>query len=182
MGTISREVHFVSVPERLPGPENFSIVEADVPDPGPAQVLVRNLWMSVDPAMRPRLTNGQAKLGAVMTGSALGKIVSSNHPTLREGQHVLSLRGFRECFVSDGSDLNPLPSEQHGPLSAYLSVLGVTGLTAYAGLLVTGELKEGETVFVSAAAGAVGSVAGQIAKIKNCRVIGVAVRTIRSTT
>jgi NADPH-dependent curcumin reductase CurA len=171
MGTISREVHFVSPPTAIPGPENFEIVEAAVPDPGPGEVLVRNLFMSVDPAMRPRLSNGQAKIGSVMAGGAIGKIVSSNHDTLRAGQYVLSQRGFRECFVSDGKDLSIVPGEQ-GSLSAYLGVLGLTGLTAYGGLLVTGQLGQGETVFVSAAAGAVGSVVGQIAKLKNCRVIG----------
>jgi NADPH-dependent curcumin reductase CurA len=171
MGISSREVHFVSPPVAIPGPENFAIVETAVPEPGPSEVLVRNLFMSVDPAMRPRLSNGQTKLGAVMGGGAIGKIVASKHPTLQEGQYVLSQRGFREWFVSSGQDLNVVPSDR-GPLSAYLGALGMTGLTAYGGLLVTGQLKEGETVFVSAAAGAVGSVAGQIAKIKNCRVIG----------
>jgi NADPH-dependent curcumin reductase CurA len=171
MATTSREVHFVSPPASMPAPENFAIVEAAVPDPGPSEVLVRNLFMSVDPAMRPRLTNGQARVGAVMAGGALGKIISSNHATLQPGQYVLSQRGFREWFVSNGQDLNVVP-EGRGPLSAYLGVLGLTGLTAYGGLLVTGQLVEGETVFVSAAAGAVGSIAGQIAKLKNCRVIG----------
>ena len=169
--TFSREVRLVSVPIGLPGPECFELARAEVPEPGPSQVLVRNLMMSVDPAMRPRLSNGQAKVGAVLGGGALGKIVASNHDSLKVGQYVLSQRGFRECFVSDGRDLTALPDDGN-PKSAYLSVLGLTGLTAYAGLLVTGELKEGETVFVSAAAGAVGSVAGQIAKIKNCRVVG----------
>jgi NADPH-dependent curcumin reductase CurA len=167
----SREVRLVSVPEAAVGPENFEIVRVEVPDPGPSQVLVRNLYMSVDPAMRPRLSNGQAKLGSTLGGGALGKIVQSNHTTLGVGQYVLSQRGFREWFVSDGSDLN-LVEPGKAPLTAHLSVLGLTGLTAYGGLLVTGQLKEGETVFVSAAAGAVGSIAGQIAKIKNCRVIG----------
>jgi NADPH-dependent curcumin reductase CurA len=170
MGSKSREVHFVSVPKGIPTPESFSIVTRDVPEPGASEVLVRNLLMSVDPAMRPRLSTGQSKLGAVLEGSALGKVVRSNHAGFAVGQYVLSRRGFRELFVSDGKDLNLVPDR--GPRSAYLSVLGLTGLTAYGGLLVTGELKEGETVFVSAAAGAVGSAAGQIAKIKNCRVIG----------
>jgi NADPH-dependent curcumin reductase CurA len=172
MATISREVRFVAVPQGLPGLECFAIEQAEVPDPGPGQVLVRNLLMSVDPAMRPRLSNGQSKLGAVLGGGALGRIVASNHASLRVGQHVLSQRGFREYFVSDGSELELLPDDDALPKSAFMSALGLTGLTAYGGLLVTGELKEGETVFVSAAAGAVGSFAGQIAKIKHCRVIG----------
>jgi NADPH-dependent curcumin reductase CurA len=171
MTTLSREVHLVAVPQGLPSLECFELKETQLPDPGPGQVLVRNLLMSVDPAMRPRLSNGQSKLGAVLSGSALGKVVSSNHDALRPGQYVMSGRGFRESFVSDGAGLEVLPDDGL-PRSLYMSALGLTGLTAYGGLLVTGELKEGETVFVSAAAGAVGSYAGQIAKIKKCRVIG----------
>jgi NADPH-dependent curcumin reductase CurA len=169
--TVSREVRFRSPPESLPAPENFELAQVEVPDPSEGEVLVRNLVMSVDPAMRPPLSNGQAKLGAVLRGAAIGKVVASRHPGFRADQYVLSQRGFREYFVSDGRDLNAI--DAHGaPLTAHLGVLGLTGLTAYGGLLVTGELKEGETVFVSAAAGAVGSVAGQIAKLKHCRVIG----------
>src|SRR6188472_2341899 len=97
MGTASREVHLASTPESIPVPENFAIVEAEVPDPGPSEVLVRNLFMSVDPAMRPRLA--QAKPGTLLGGGALGKIERSNHASLQVGQYVLSQRGFREWFV-----------------------------------------------------------------------------------
>jgi NADPH-dependent curcumin reductase CurA len=168
---VSREVRFISPPESIPSPENFELAQVDVPDPNDGEVLVRNVLMSVDPAMRPPLSNGQAKLGAVLRGAAIGKVMASKHGDFHEGDYVLSQRGFREYFVSDGRDLNAIDA-QLGPLSAHLGVLGLTGLTAYGGLLVTGALKEGETVFVSAAAGAVGSIAGQIAKLKNCRVIG----------
>lgn len=171
MTTLSREVRLIAVPQGLPSLECFELTQTELADPGPGQVLVRNLLMSVDPAMRPRLSNGQSKLGAVLGGSALGTIVASNHDTLRPGQHVMSGRGFRESFVSDGADLELLPDDGL-PRSLHMSALGLAGLTAYGGLLVTGQLKEGETVFVSAAAGAVGSFAGQIAKIKNCCVIG----------
>jgi NADPH-dependent curcumin reductase CurA len=169
--TESREVRFRSPPESIPGPEHFEFARIEVPDPDDGQVLVRNLYMSVDPAMRPPLSNGQLELGAVMRGAAIGKIVSSRHAAWHEGQYVLSQRGFREYFVSDARDLQAIDAQQ-APLTAHLGVLGLTGLTAYGGLLVIGALKEGETVFVSAAAGAVGSVAGQIAKRKGCRVIG----------
>jgi NADPH-dependent curcumin reductase CurA len=171
MGTRSRELHLVSIPESVPQAENFQLVEAEVRDPGSSEVLVRNVFMSLDPAMRPRLSSGQAKLGAALSGGAVGQVTASNHATLQRGDYVLSQRGFREWFVSDGRDLTVVPAGP-APLSAHLGVLGLTGMTAYGGLLVTGELKEGETVFVSAAAGAVGSVAGQIAKLKHCRVIG----------
>jgi NADPH-dependent curcumin reductase CurA len=171
MGTHSREIRFVSPPEGIPGPECFEISETDVPEPADGEVLVRNLYMSVDPAMRPPLSNGQMKLGSVMRGGALGKVERSKHTSFPVGQYVLNQHGWREYFVSDGRDLNLVRKEQ-APLSAYLGVLGGVGLTAYGGLLITGQLEEGETVFVSAAAGAVGSIAGQIAKIKNCRVVG----------
>jgi NADPH-dependent curcumin reductase CurA len=171
MGTKTREIRFVALPEGIPGPECFEIVASELPDPGDGEVLVRNLYMSVDPAMRPPLSNGQMKLGSTMRGGAIGKVAQSKNASFKVGQYVLNQHGWREHFISDGRGLNPVPVDQ-APLTAYLSVLGGTGLTAYGGLLITGELKEGETVFVSAAAGAVGSIAGQIAKIKNCGVIG----------
>jgi NADPH-dependent curcumin reductase CurA len=172
MTTTSRELHFVSVPQGIPGPECFELATTEVPDPADGQVLVQNLYMSVDPAMRPPLSSGQMKLGAVMRGGALGTVTQSRNPGFTVGQHVLSQNGFREWFVSDGRGLTAVPRDERVPLTAHLSVLGIGGLTAYGGLLVTGQLKEGETVFVSAAAGQVGSIAGQIAKLKNCRVIG----------
>jgi NADPH-dependent curcumin reductase CurA len=106
-----------------------------------------------------------------MIGGTIGRVIKSRNPGFAEGDHVESMQGFREYFVSDGKGLTPLDADGM-PLVAYMSVLGLTGLTAYGGLLIIGALKEGENVFVSAAAGAVGSVAAQIAKIKGCRVIG----------
>jgi NADPH-dependent curcumin reductase CurA len=169
--TKSREVHLVSRPDGLPTPDNFAIVETDVPDPGDGEFLVRNLYMSVDPAMRPPLTNGQTKLDEVMGGGAIGKVEASNNPDFPEGVYVLHRNGFREYFIGNGEGMQQIRPEGE-PLTTHLHVLGGTGLTAWGGILVTGELKEGENVFVSAAAGAVGSVAAQIAKIKNCRVAG----------
>jgi len=106
-----------------------------------------------------------------MEGSAIGQVAASNHPDFPEGSYVLHRAGFREYHLSDGKDLSVIVPEGES-LTTHLHVLGMTGLTAYGGMLVTGELKENENVFVSAAAGAVGSVAVQIAKIKNCRTIG----------
>jgi NADPH-dependent curcumin reductase CurA len=126
--------------------------------------------MSVDPAMRPRLA-GQTALNEAMMGGAIGRVLKSRNPAFNVGDHVESMNGFREYFVSDGKGLSKLDADGM-PLVAYMSVLGLTGLTAYGGLLVIGALKDGENVFVSAAAGAVGSVAAQIAKIKGCYVIG----------
>jgi NADPH-dependent curcumin reductase CurA len=166
----SREVHLVERPHGLPTPQQFRIMETSVPEPGDGQVLVENMFMSVDPAMRPRLA-GPTALNEPMIGGAIGRVLKSRSAAFKEGDHVESMQGFREYFLSDGKGLAKLDADGM-PLVAYMSVLGLTGLTAYGGLLVIGALKEGENVFVSAAAGAVGSVAAQIAKIKGCYVIG----------
>jgi NADPH-dependent curcumin reductase CurA len=166
----NREVHLVERPQGMPVPEQFRIVETDVPDPADGQLLVENIYMSVDPAMRPRLA-GPTALNEAMMGGAIGRVLESRHAAFRQGDYVESMNGFREYFISDGKGLSKLDADGM-PLVAYMSVLGLTGLTAYGGLLVIGALKEGEQVFVSAAAGAVGSVAAQIAKIKGCYVIG----------
>ncbi|HXB01066.1 MAG TPA: NADP-dependent oxidoreductase [Steroidobacteraceae bacterium] len=166
----SREVHLIERPQGLPVPQQFRIVEAEVPEPAEGQLLVQNIYMSVDPAMRPRLA-GQTALNEAMMGGAIGRVLKSRNPAFNVGGHVESMNGFREYFVSDGKGLSKLDADGM-PLVAYMSVLGLTGLTAYGGLLVIGALRDGENVFVSAAAGAVGSVAAQIAKIKGCYVIG----------
>jgi NADPH-dependent curcumin reductase CurA len=134
-------------------------------------VLIKQLYMSVDPAMRPRLTNGY-ELGKVMSGGALGRVTASRNKDFAEGDLVQNSLGFREYAVSDGRGLRKLVPEEGIPLTAYMSVLGGTGFTAYGGILEIGKLKDGEQVFVSTAAGAVGSIAAQIAKIKGCYVIG----------
>jgi NADPH-dependent curcumin reductase CurA len=166
----SREVHLIERPQGLPVPAQFRIVETDVADPAEGQVLVQNIYMSVDPAMRPRLS-GPTALNEAMMGGTIGRVLKSRNAAFQEGEHVESMNGFREYFISDGKGLSKLDADGM-PLVAYMSVLGLTGLTAYGGLLVIGALKDGENVFVSAAAGAVGSVAVQIAKIKGCYVIG----------
>jgi NADPH-dependent curcumin reductase CurA len=171
MPTHSREVHLVRRPEGAPVAGDFTLVETEVADPAEGEVLVRNLLMSVDPAMRPRMSAGQ-ELGEAMAGGAIGRVEKSRHPTLKEGELVNNRFGFREAFVSDGKGLAALKTEPGVPLTAYMSVLGGTGFTAYGGLLHIGQLKDGEQVFVSTAAGAVGSIAAQIAKIKGCYVVG----------
>lgn len=169
MTTVSnKEIHLVSRPDGPPTPDNFELVKRDV-EYGASDVLVKNLYMSVDPAMRPPLTNGQAKLDEVLGGGAIGKVMESDNSDFEPGDYVISRAGFREYHVSDGKDLQVIKPEGE-PLTTHLHILGGTGLTAWGGLLVTGELKDEENVFVSAAAGAVGSVVCQIAKIKNCRV------------
>jgi NADPH-dependent curcumin reductase CurA len=166
----SQEVHLIDRPQAMPTPEQFKLVEVEIADPDEGQVLVENIYMSVDPAMRPRLA-GQQALNVAMMGGAIGRVLKSRHAAFKEGDYVESMNGFRQYFVADVKGLTKLNAAGM-PLVAYMSVMGLTGLTAYGGLLVIGALKEGENVFVSAAAGAVGSIAAQIAKIKGCYVIG----------
>ncbi|MBC7168377.1 NADP-dependent oxidoreductase [Phenylobacterium sp.] len=168
---VSREVHLVQRPSGMPREDEFQIVETNVPDAADGQVLVQNLYMSVDPAMRPRLTAGQ-ELNEAMMGGALGRVVQSKHGDFAVGDLVSNRLGFREYFVSDGKGLSKLTPAEGLPLTVHMHALGMTGFTAYGGILFIGALKEGEQVFVSTAAGAVGSVAAQIAKIKNCYVVG----------
>jgi hypothetical protein len=171
MATQNREVHLVKRPEGLPRRDDFKLVAATLPEIADGELLIRQLYMSVDPAMRPRLTAGY-ELDVVMAGGALGRVVQSRNPEFREGDLVLNQLGFREYAVSNGRGARKLAPEAGIPLSAYMSVLGGTGLTAYGGMLEIAKLKDGEPVFVSTAAGAVGSIASQIAKIKGCTVIG----------
>ena len=167
----SREIHLVQRPTGAPKAEDFALVEQAVPDAADGQVLVQNLLMSVDPAMRPRLTAGQA-LNEAMGGGALGRVVQSRHADFAAGDLVNSRNGFREFFTSDGKGLSKLSPDPDLPLTVHMHALGGTGFTAYGGLLHIGQLKDGEQVFVSTAAGAVGAVAAQIAKLKGCYVIG----------
>lgn len=167
----SREIHLVARPNGMPAQGDFALIETQVPDAADGEVLVENLYMSVDPAMRPRLTAGQ-DLNVAMMGGALGRIVQSKNPDFAVGDLVSNRNGFREFFTSDGKGLTKLVSDPDLPVTVHMHALGMTGFTAYGGLLHIGQLKDGEQVFVSTAAGAVGSVAAQIAKIKGCYVVG----------
>ena len=168
---VSREVHLIERPKAMPTVDQFQIVETNVPDAADGEVLVRNLYMSVDPAMRPRLTAGQ-DLGVAMMGGALGHVVQSKNGDYAVGDLVSNRLGFREYFTSDGKGLTKLTPDPGLSLTTHMHAMGMTGFTAYGGLLHIGALKEGEQVFVSTAGGAVGSIAAQIAKIKNCYVVG----------
>jgi NADPH-dependent curcumin reductase CurA len=167
---ISREIHLTSRPEGLPVTANFKLVERTL-SPADTDIVIQNILMSVDPAMRPALSNNQTKLDEAMPGGAIGRVISSTSGDYPEGAYVLHRSGFREYHLSDGKDLSLIKPEGE-PISTHLHILGGTGLTAYGGLLVTGSLQDDENVFVSAAAGAVGSVVCQIAKIHGCRVAG----------
>ncbi len=173
---ISREVQLKQRPEGMPSTDDFITVEADVAEPGENEVLVRNVCMSVDPYMRGRMVDRKSytppfALGETLTGGAVGQVVKSNSPDYAAGDYVQSNFGWREAFTAPADQLGKL-GQLAAPPSAYLGALGMPGMTAYAGLLEVGALKDGETVFVSGAAGAVGSIVGQIAKLKGCRVLG----------
>jgi hypothetical protein len=172
----SREVRLVSRPQGMPREEDFEVVEVDVAEAADGEVLIRNELMSVDPYMRGRMSEAKSysapfELGEPMHGGAVGRVIASRRDGFEEGDWVFSQLGWREVARSDGAGLRKVDAEAAPPSTA-LGVLGMPGLTAYVGLLDIGGLQEGETVFVSGAAGAVGSVAGQIAKLMGCRVIG----------
>jgi NADPH-dependent curcumin reductase CurA len=172
-----REWRLLSRPVGWPKPEDFALVEAEVGQPGEGQVLVRNAYVSVDPYMRGRMSSAKSyvapyELGRAMQGGAVGEVVASRAEGIAVGDHVLHFFGWREYAVVDAGKAVKVDPEA-APLSAYLGVLGMPGLTAYAGLLRIAAFKEGDSVFVSGAAGAVGSQVGQIARLKGAsRVIG----------
>jgi NADPH-dependent curcumin reductase CurA len=174
--TLSGEIHLKNRPVGLPGPNDFELVQLPIPDPGPGEVLVRNIYMSVDPYMRGLLRSREGyvpavQIGEPLTGACVGQVTRSNNGRFPVGVYVMSFQGWREYYVSNGSDLTTVDPSL-APIQSFLGVVGMPGLTAYVGLLDIGQLREGDHVFVSAASGAVGSVACQIAKIKGCRVVG----------
>lgn len=173
-----REIHLKSRPPAAPGVENFEIATVPAKSPAEGEVLVRNLWMSVDPYMRGRMYDRPSyvppfDLGKVLQGGAVGEVLESHSDSFKPGDLVESMFGWREGFTSPASALTKLPQSGTAP-QAFLGVLGMPGLTAYAGLLEIGKPQAGQTVFVSGAAGAVGSLVCQIAKIKGCTVVGTA--------
>lgn len=173
----SREIRLKHRPVGMPKAEDFELAETPVPTPGAGQVLVRNSYMSVDPYMRGRMTDRASyvppfQIGEALSGGAVGEVVASNNPNFQVGDQVNNFSGWREYFVTGGGELTKIESVPGIGIQAYLGALGMPGLTAYAGLLKVGELKEGERVFVSAASGAVGAIVCQIAKNKGCYVVG----------
>lgn len=167
----SRQIHLVRRPNGMPAPEDFAIAPVETPDADDGQVQLQAVLVSVDPYMRPRLDADQP-LGAPLLGGGIARVVQSRHADYREGDLVMHRAGMQERFVSDGRGLRKLTPDPELPLSVYMHALGGTGITAYGGLLEIGALKDGEQVFVSTAAGAVGSVVAQIAKLKGCYVVG----------
>src|SRR4051794_12956390 len=168
----SREIHLAARPVGEPTLEDFVLVEVEMPDPAEGEVVIRNAYVSVDPYMRARMNETESyapsyRVGEAMWGGAVGQVVASRNERFPEGTWVVHGLGWRELALSDGSGVMPFDPAL-APLSAALGVLGLTGFTAYHGLIEIGRPQEGETVFVSGAAGAVGSVAGQIARLKGC--------------
>lgn len=175
MPNISRQFHLASRPDGLPGPDSFKLVERALDAPRKGQLLVKNHWLSVDPYMRGRMIDRKTyipafEFGKPMDGAAVGVVVESGDEAFAPGDTVTHFSGWRDFALIDAATANRV--DPAIPEQAYLGPLGFPGLAAYAGLLRLAEPKEGETVFVSAAAGAVGSLVAQIAKIKGCRVIG----------
>lgn len=173
----SREWHLVARPHGWPVPEDFALREVAVPEIGEGEILVRNLYFSVDPYMRGRMNDTKSyappfRLDRPMEGGAVGEVVASRADGLSPGDHVLHFLGWREYAVVEAAQATKVDGSV-APLSAYLGVLGMPGLTAYAGLLEVASFKEGDAVFVSGAAGAVGGQVGQIARLKGAsRVVG----------
>jgi NADPH-dependent curcumin reductase CurA len=180
----SREIHLKKRPQGLPTQHCFELASVELPAIQEGELLVKNLWMSVDPYMRGRMDDAESyiapfALGKPMEGGAIGRVVSSKNPQFAVGDHVQSMFGWREYFVFPAAGIE---SAEFGglqkvddalvPIQAYLGVAGMPGMTAYAGLMLVAQAKPGETVFVSGAAGAVGSMVCQIAKIHGCRVVG----------
>ncbi|MFI7698135.1 NADP-dependent oxidoreductase [Nonomuraea sp. NPDC049480] len=175
--SVNREIRLAARPSGEPRPEDFELAVTAIPEPADGQVLVRNTWMSVDPYMRGRMDDRESymppfELGAPLEGSAVGEVVASRSPLVPVGAAVVHFLGWREYAVLDAAAATVVDTAL-APADAYLGALGTTGLTAYAALTEVAPVREGDVVFVSAAAGAVGSVAGQLArKLGASRVIG----------
>ena len=176
MPTLSREIRLAARPRGAPTPADFELAEVEVPDPGDGELVIRNTYLSVDPYMRGRMNDVKSyvppfALGEPMTGGALGQVIASRNERLPEGSWVVHDLGWREVALSEGRGAR-IVDPARAPLSTTLGVLGMPGLTAYVGVVDIGEVRDGDTVFVSGAAGAVGSIAAQLAKLRGARVVG----------
>lgn len=176
----NKRVLLTSRPIGIPKDSDFTWVDEDIPTPGPDQILIRNIYCSLDPAMRGWMDDAESyfppiALGDVVRSTTVGQVSASNHPDFAVGDYVVGLNGIEEYSVADaGGFTNKVDPSIVSSLTNYIGILGAVGLTAYFGLLDVCKPKAGETVLVSGAAGAVGSVVGQIAKIQGCRAVGLA--------
>jgi NADPH-dependent curcumin reductase CurA len=175
---VNRRVTLAARPTGFPEESDFKLEETEMPEAGPGEVLVRNRWVSVDPYQRGRMSTRRSyarhlELGDVVTAQAVGEVVASNDGRFSPGEVVVGQLGWQEHAVARGGSLRRVPPALQPPTLA-LHVVGTTGFTAYFGLLDVGQARPGDTVVVSGAAGAVGQVAGQIAKLMGCRTVGIA--------
>lgn len=173
---VSKEIRLAARPVGMPKPSDFELAETAVPEPGDGEVVIRNIWMSVDPYMRGRMMDRESyvppfQIGAPLEGGAIGQVIASNASSVAVGDYVNNFLGWREYAVAPAEGLTKVDPSV-APLQAFLGALGMPGLTAYAGLMKIGALKDGESVFVSAASGAVGAVVCQLAKAHGCHVVG----------
>jgi len=178
MPETNRQVLLKRRPNGMPVPEDFAIVDAPLPEPGDGEVLLRGIYLSLDPYMRGRISGQRSyakptELGEVIEGRVVGQVVRSRHAEFHEGDHAFGGYGWQTHSAVPGAGLTKLDPKA-APISTALGILGMPGLTAYAGLKTIGQPKSGETVVISAASGAVGAVAGQLAKREGCRVVGIA--------
>jgi NADPH-dependent curcumin reductase CurA len=178
MNLVNHQFRLAARPSGLPKRSDWNYTEEPVRDPGPGQFVVKNLYISLDPAMRGWMNEGRSyiepvKIGDVMRAGAVGRVVASQNPNFKAGEHVFGVLGIQEYATSDGTGITKV-DPNIAPLPVFLGALGITGLTAYFGLLEIGKPVAGDTVVVSGAAGATGMVVGQIAKIKGCRSVGIA--------
>jgi NADPH-dependent curcumin reductase len=174
----AKRIVLASRPVGEPKPSDFRLEEIAVPEPGPGQVLLRTIWLSLDPYMRGRMSDGPSyaqpvPVGGVMEAGTVCEVAASNNPAFSTGDVVLSRAGWQTHALSDGGGLRKI-DPQVAPISTAVGVLGMPGMTAYTGLLDIGKPQAGETVVVAAASGAVGSAVGQIARIKGARAVGIA--------
>jgi NADPH-dependent curcumin reductase CurA len=178
MAAVNKQVLLASRPQGAVTEDNFRIVEVPIGKPGPGEVLVKNEWLSLDPYMRGRMSDAKSyakstEIGEVMVGQTVGEVVESGDAKFKAGDKVLTPLGWQLYGIANAKELTKIDVKR-APASYYLGILGMPGITAWFGLLEMGEPKPGNTVVVSAASGAVGSVVGQLARIKGCRVVGIA--------
>lgn len=175
---MNKQLKFVKRPVGLPDPNTFQLEENPIPEISKGQVLIRQHYVSLDPAMRGWMNNMKSyiepmQIGDVMRAGSIGEVVDSKHEHFKKGMVLSGWGGVQQYVATDGKGWYPVDTSL-APMPTYIGTLGMPGMTAYFGLLEVGQLKEGDTVVVSGAAGAVGSIVGQIAKIKNCKVVGIA--------